>query len=693
MGSSGSNAVNVKAATIATHSSPSDHPRAVFLKLSNLAHSWIRADLAFLVVLAASAAYSVSFSYLSILKYSTFNSTYDLGITNHTLWLLSHGGLSEYAASSFSNVYPFQYEKPIQFLVLPIYLVAPGISTLLVIQSVAIGCAAIPLYLFSRTALGERVGAVIISISYLVFFPLASANLYDVTTDFICFAPLFFFSACYFWLRQKRGWFVLSTFLLATLNPLTLVTSILFLVTSDFFRLEDEGRLRAIHRALSSFWRDRLRVAAVGVLLGVLLAYQIAGTLYLAGTGGQSSNSPAFSILTYSMNQKFLLVVYLLASVAFVPLFRLSWLILVVPYFGWVFYSTNAAHWALFGLMYPLLAAGPVYFGVVLSLASTRRRVLRIQDGVSPTENEHSSRRRAPIKRLASFGRIDTPYARMVSGMVVMGIFFAVLYSPFSPVNAQVTGGYFNGNHELSTITGVTPQVQFLHRVISLIPPEASVLTQDNIPQLSSREYWQPADLYSPSIPFDYILMDTSLTYFAGLSSLIPFVSSGINNGTFGILAEGEGAILLERGYTGLPVLAVPLNVSYDSATLSLGPNSTSDGSSIVAGQPAYDMWFGPYASLYPGSYVATFELKSNTTQPAGAVAIYLDVVSGSAPVVYDRIPVYLGNFSSAGQPMTFSIPFHLSLFTEGVQFRGMFPTGAAQLTLLGVSLLQTSLQ
>ena len=122
--------------------------------------------------------------------------------------------------------------------------------------------------------------------------------------------------------------------------------------------------------------------------------------------------------------------------------------------------------------------------------------------------------------------------------------------------------------------------------MINLIPASASVLTQNNIPQLSSREYVETPVTYNPAISYQYILLDTSLTYFAETSTLVPYVEAGLTNHTFGIVAEGDGALLLERGYTGRILLFEP--TEYDFTGSQLVPYSaTVVGSTIVGGAAA----------------------------------------------------------------------------------------------------------
>lgn len=83
---------------------------------------------------------------LSLSKYYTFHDTFfDLGLNNEILWLLIHGGISNYYASHFSYVYPIQWSKPIIFLLAIIYYLYPHPELLLFIQTLFLGLLPFPL--------------------------------------------------------------------------------------------------------------------------------------------------------------------------------------------------------------------------------------------------------------------------------------------------------------------------------------------------------------------------------------------------------------------------------------------------------------------------------------------------------------------------------------------------------------------
>ena len=120
----------------------------------------------YLILIASAIFYIVLMFHLSYLKYYTFQDTfYDLGLNNEIMWLLSHGFISNYIHSQFSQIYPFQYEKPIVFLVLPFYSLYPHISTLLFIQTLFLGLTVFPIYFSSRIIVRSRAISLIVALS------------------------------------------------------------------------------------------------------------------------------------------------------------------------------------------------------------------------------------------------------------------------------------------------------------------------------------------------------------------------------------------------------------------------------------------------------------------------------------------------------------------------------------------------
>lgn len=653
----------------------------------------ITKSLPLIFVIIFSVMYIILMSYISIMKYLTFNATVaDLGVNNELLWLLVHGGIANFNASGFSYVYPLQYEKPIIFLVAALYYFFPSIDFLLILQSFVIGVAAIPLFYIGKHTTGSAPISAVIAISYFFFFPLTSANLFDF--HFMTFTPLAYFLMVMAWISNKRPLAIISTLFLAFINPLTLLMAVFFLVWILIRELIEKLGNKGFS-ARAQIKRSASVIFFIIFLVLLLYLYHITGNLALSSyTGASSDASLSASIsatLLFNVNAKFELFIYLFASVAFLPLLDVSTIFLIFPYLAFVFYTTGGANFAIFGLMYPIMAAGPIYFGVALVLGK-----VRIREEETTNKTGYFSPKKFKSNIFVNFFHtVHKFYARQTTktliALVISTFLFGIVYSPISPVNNYVSGGYFGGNHYTSNLITYTSEDQFLWKMINLVPENASVITENDFPQLSGREHFETG--FSHSAGWQYNFMFTSLSFnnFENQVSFINLMNHNLSNGSFGVYAEGMGGILLKKDYHGMPVLFKPTNINITASSLSLGPYAKVNGSTIVNSRAANDSWYGPYINLLPGNYTATFYLSSNNVSAQHSDLISLEVAVGSNVTVINSTEVYTNNFTSQNEIIKFSLNFTSAIITTGVQLRGMFPTGLSQVTLYNISIEQTS--
>src|SRR3989338_4235908 len=102
-------------------------------------------------------AYTITFGVLSVLRHFSFYSTaLDLGIYDQAVWGYSQGRLI--IDTVINSVMLGDHAQPILFLVAPFYWIYSSPVTLLILQSIMIGLAALPLYWFAREKAVETAG-------------------------------------------------------------------------------------------------------------------------------------------------------------------------------------------------------------------------------------------------------------------------------------------------------------------------------------------------------------------------------------------------------------------------------------------------------------------------------------------------------------------------------------------------------
>ena len=151
--------------------------------------------------------YIIYFSWFTILRFKTLNAHYyDLGIMHQTVFN-TFKGISTFDFSRILELTdPFGSSQikrmaihndillfPLSFF----YFIYSGPETLLIIQTVVIALGAIGIYLISKRILSSKILLITLVFSYLMYFPLQRANIFEfhavsLATSFLIFMFYFF---------------------------------------------------------------------------------------------------------------------------------------------------------------------------------------------------------------------------------------------------------------------------------------------------------------------------------------------------------------------------------------------------------------------------------------------------------------------------------------------------------------------
>lgn len=127
--------------------------------------------------LTLALVYAAVMSALSILRHLSFHTqTFDLGIFEQSFWNTLRG---QVMFNNFENANHLSVHfSPFLFLLVPLYAIAPGPYPLLILQAVALGSAAFPLYRLVAAQTNRRT-AFVASLAYLLMPSLHGLNLFD----------------------------------------------------------------------------------------------------------------------------------------------------------------------------------------------------------------------------------------------------------------------------------------------------------------------------------------------------------------------------------------------------------------------------------------------------------------------------------------------------------------------------------
>ena len=141
------------------------------------------AYMAFFILFTANASYIAYFALISLMRMWSLNANvYDLGVVMEQSWLVFHTNWTLHLFLS-----DFGYFSG-RFLLSPLFV--PGSFTLILIaQTVAIAIPSFFVYGIAMKIVKRRLPSLLISLSYLIYFPLAGMNLFDF--HYMVFFPLF----------------------------------------------------------------------------------------------------------------------------------------------------------------------------------------------------------------------------------------------------------------------------------------------------------------------------------------------------------------------------------------------------------------------------------------------------------------------------------------------------------------------
>jgi uncharacterized membrane protein len=286
--------------------------------------------LASLAILAAAAFILVG---SLVLHARMLSSTYDLGLFENLFWNTLHGR----HGIALGEHYFREHAEFLLYLLLPVYALAPRAETLLVLQTVLMVGAAVPLFLLAERWLRSGWVALIFVLAYLSHPALHGPAFYDF--HFLPLSAFFLLWAAYFHARHAGG----LAFWLAVLLALCCREDVAISVAAVGAGLAWNARQRNAGAV-----RQGLVLAATGLAWFVLIKFvwmRQFGPLRFASYyselisppvknfGGvlfTVASNPLYTLSRLLSEDKLLLALQLLVPLAFLPLrYRRAWFLLV----------------------------------------------------------------------------------------------------------------------------------------------------------------------------------------------------------------------------------------------------------------------------------------------------------------------------------------------------------------------------
>ncbi len=509
--------------------------------------------------------YVITWSKVTLDRLFTLNVLWaDFGISVEQMWLVFHNNWSllGYLYVFFNNGFTF---------VLSPLIIPQNFQLLLVIQTVAIGSAALPIYGISRHLTSSKKLSLFVAILYLFYFPISGLNWYDFHNE--AFFPVLFLLGYYLYIKDRKLTSLIPFFLSATVRFPYAGFLLLFAIILLFEELIRNFRKGEGLRIKGFSYIGTLFFISLFLLIG---SYLLNGNLSYVGAVVHYKNSAEKPLLT---GLETFLFVFL--PLGLIPFLSKKWALTYTPYFvitvfigGYGFVLPTAFHYQYTAMIVPF-----VFLGFIDYIAS-----------ISNSKNSWIKNRARFVKKNIRF------YKKLiVFSVAALTITTGLLFEPYSPINKYNFDNFNNfGNYE----TGNASNYAYLIDVLAFIPRNnSSVLIQDNLPEVyprpesvvtfpnsiemlvagdtSNLQFSKNLSLnefkknsfevitYS-GIPYKQKIYNISIYYalaftnspwyYAGPPSMQFFVQEMMESGKYGIVANFHGFILLEWNYKG-PVL------------------------------------------------------------------------------------------------------------------------------------------
>jgi uncharacterized membrane protein len=477
--------------------------------------------LPFAIVLLAAVVYASYFAYYTVVHHrNVLSSSLDLGLEENVIWNALHSGAlfktTPYGGPNGNLI--GEHAAYLSYVLAPLYAIHQSAETILILQAMLIGGAAIPLYLVARKYLGPWLSC-LVAVWYILYPPLHGSNLYDF--HYPPLAPFFLWFTLYFVLARRT----VLAFIFAVLTLSVREDISIGLVIFGLFLMLTNRRARA-----------GLVLASVGAayflaMKMVIMPFQRGGSeafihqyvgLVPEGSRGFSGvmksvlGNPVFTLGVLLDKEKLIYLLEVFLPLAFFPLRRSIGLLCCVPGFLFTLLSTGYKPLYQISFQYTAHWTSYLFIAVIANLAWLSREAHRR-------------------------GREGTAWRRAWVAAISLAILVTSYQLGALLQHNAARGGF--GTYHFGTTSEDRERRRTLYELLAMVPPKAKIVSTENIvPQVSNRAY--AYTLRMGIADADYLLFNMPLG-----GDERSKVLEVLPQGTFGVVAERGQYVLAQRGY------------------------------------------------------------------------------------------------------------------------------------------------
>jgi uncharacterized membrane protein len=410
----------------------------------------------FVIVVLGACGYTAYMTHFTIMRHQLMGTAgFDLGIFDNLMMNALHGRPFRSTVAVPMGSYLSNHAEYGMFLFVPIYALHPAPETLLFLQSLFMGFAALPLYFFAATQI-SRPAAAALSCAYLLFAPLHGPNFYDFHWMPV---SMFFFYWLFYALARRKVWSVaILTVVICSMREdaaLGLIATGLFVIVSGYW-----VRLGVVLSAVCAAWFVLVKFVIMP-WAGPWWFADIYKDLLAAGEKGYGSIvktiliNPNYFLKTLLTESKFIYALHMFAPLCLLPLRHPALALLMLPGFFVTMMTTGYAPTLSISFQYTTTFI-PFLFGAAAIALRLRGR------------SQGLGARRASVIALCA-------------GVFCHSFVFGAILQ-----RNTFTGGFSRVFFEMSDAE--RERYKALREVAALIPPKASVAaTELEIPHVSNR--------------------------------------------------------------------------------------------------------------------------------------------------------------------------------------------------------------
>ncbi len=499
-------------------------PRFVARAFSDSAElrRWSARFLPFVIVLAAAAGYAAFFGYHTVVHHrNVLSSSLDLGLEENVIWNALHSGAlfrsTPYGGPGGNLV--GEHAAYLSYVIAPFYAMHQSAETILILQAMLIGGAAVPLYLVARKYLSPWLSC-LVAIWYLFYPPLHGSNLYDF--HYPPLAPFFLCFTLYFVLARRT----VLAFIFAVLTLSVREDISIGLVIFGLFLMVTNRRARAglLLAAAGAAYFVAMKMVIMPLQRGGQEAFihQYAalvpeGSRGFSGVMKTVLGNPVFTLGVLLDRDKLVYLLEIFLPLAFFPLRRAVGLLCCVP--GFLFTLLSTGYRPLYQISFQYTAHWTAYLFI------------------------------AVIANLAWLGREASrrgPAGAVWKRAWVAAISLAVLVTSYQLgailQHNAARGGF--GVYHFGTTSEDRERRRTVHELIAMVPAKAKIVSSETIvPQISNRAF--SYTLRMGIADADYLLFNLP----PGGDERTK-VLEVLPQGTFGVVAESGQFVLAKRGHS-----------------------------------------------------------------------------------------------------------------------------------------------